>query len=234
MATLEAADAFLRIGAAAGCGALIGLERESRNQLAGVRTHALVAAGAAIFTLAGAHGFPDIHRGPNVDPMRVAAQIASGIGFIGAGAIIQSRGSVKGVTTAAALWTSAALGLAAGAGLWWAAAAGAVITLIVLVGLRPVGPRLIAPLTSQFRTFSIHYEKGHGTLGPVLDAIRDVDGELEDIDIRDTEDGATRNVVLAVRIPDADDLADVARKLSDLPEVTSCDARAAPGAATAG
>ena len=76
---LDAAEAFLRIGAAGGCGALIGLERESRNQLAGMRTHALVAAGAAIFTLAGAHGFPDMARGPNVDPMRVAAQIASAI-----------------------------------------------------------------------------------------------------------------------------------------------------------
>jgi putative Mg2+ transporter-C (MgtC) family protein len=231
---LDAADAFLRIGAAAGCGALIGLERESRNQLAGVRTHALVAAGAAIFTLAGAHGFPDIHRGPNVDPMRVAAQIASGIGFIGAGAIIQSRGSVKGITTAAALWTSAALGLAAGAGLWWAAGAGAVITLVILVGLRPVGPRLIVPLTTQLRTFDIRYEKGHGTLGPVLDSIREVDGDLEDIDIRDTDDGSMRNVVLAVRISDPDDLAGVARQLSDLPEVTSCDIRGAPGAVPSG
>ena len=66
--------------------------------------------------------------------MRVAAQIASGIGFIGAGAIIRDRGEVRGVTTPAALWTSAALGLAAGAGLWWVAAAGSVVTLLVLVG----------------------------------------------------------------------------------------------------
>src|SRR3954452_24568176 len=139
---LDAAEAFLRIGAAGGCGALIGVERESRNQLAGIRTHALVAGGAAVFTLAGAYGFSEIARGPNVDPMRVAAQVASGIGFIGAGAIIRDRGSVRGVTTAAALWTSAALGLAAGAGLWAVAAAGAVITLFVLVGLRPLSSRL--------------------------------------------------------------------------------------------
>jgi putative Mg2+ transporter-C (MgtC) family protein len=226
--TLDAADAFLRIGAAGGCGALIGLERESRNQLAGVRTHALVAAGAAVFTLAGAHGFPEIHRGPNVDPMRVAAQIASGIGFIGAGAIIRGRGSVKGVTTAAALWTSAALGLAAGAGLWWAAAAGAVVTLFVLVGLRPVGKHLIAPLTTPLRTFEIRYEKGHGTLGPVLEAIRDAGGELDDLNIEDADDGSTRNVLISVRVPDPDDLAEVARSLSELPEVMSCDIRGRP------
>src|SRR3954463_1294795 len=139
MPTLEAAEAFLRIRAAGACGALIGIERESRNQLAGIRTHALVAAGAAVFTLAGAHGFPELPRGPNGDPMRVAAQVASGIGFIGAGAIIRDRGAVRGITTAAALWTSAAVGLATGAGLWWVAAAGAAVILAVLVGLRPLG-----------------------------------------------------------------------------------------------
>src|SRR3954471_24077185 len=165
---LDAAEAFLRIGAGAGCGALIGLERESRNQLAGMRTHALVAAGAAVFTLAGAHGFPDLARGPNVDPMRVAAQIASGIGFIGAGAIIRDRGSVRGVTTAAALWTSAALGLAAGAGPWWVGAAGSAVTLFVLVGLRPLSTRL--PFATPLRTIDIEYEKGHGTMGPLVDA----------------------------------------------------------------
>src|SRR3954465_7241864 len=159
MPTLEAADAFLRIGAAAGCGALIGIERESRNQLAGIRTHALVAAGAAVFRVAGAHGFPAIARGPNVAPMRVAAQIASGIGFIGAGAIIRDRGSVRGITTAAALWTSAALGLATGAGLWWITAAGALVTLFVLVGLRPVGALLVAPLAMPRRFVDVQYEK---------------------------------------------------------------------------
>src|SRR3954454_4731451 len=140
---IDTAHVFFRVAAAGGLGALIGLERESRNQLAGMRTHALVAAGAAVFTLAGAYGFSDIHRGPNVDPMRVAAQIASGIGFRGAGAIIRDRGSVGAITTAAALWVSAAVGLAAGAGLWWVAVAGAVVTLLVLILLRPVRTRVL-------------------------------------------------------------------------------------------
>src|SRR3954449_8306657 len=123
MPTLDMADAFVRVGVAGGCGALIGIERESRNQLAGMRTHALVAVGAAVFTLAGAYGFAEVPRSGNVDPMRVAAQVASGIGFIGAGAIIRDRGSVRGVTTAASLWTRGALGVAAGAGVWWPLAA---------------------------------------------------------------------------------------------------------------
>jgi putative Mg2+ transporter-C (MgtC) family protein len=227
--TLDAADAFLRIGAAAGCGALIGLERESRNQLAGMRTHALVAAGAAIFTLAGAHGFPALHRGPNVDPMRVAAQIASGIGFIGAGAIIRDRGSVRGITTAAALWTSAAIGLATGAGLWWVTAAGAIVTLFVLIGLRSIGARLVAPIATPLRTLDIEYEKGHGTLGPVMEAIRETGGELEDLDIHDSDGGSTRNVSIVVRVPDPDDLTDMANSLCEIPEVSSCKVRAPNG-----
>src|SRR4051794_5116791 len=147
---IDTAHVFFRVAAAGGLGALIGLERESRNQLAGMRTHALVAAGAAVVTLAGAYGFSDIHRGPHVDPMRVAAQIASGIGFIGAGAIIRDRGSVRGITTAAALWTSAAVGLAAGAGLWRVALAGAAVTLVVLVLLRPVRTRLLTLTASRY------------------------------------------------------------------------------------
>src|SRR5689334_10995759 len=214
---IDAAEAFLRIGAAALCGALIGLERESRNQLAGMRTHALVAAGAAIFTLSGAHGFPELTRGPNVDPMRVAAQIASGIGFIGAGAIIRDRGGVRGITTAAALWTSAAVGLATGAGLWWVAAAGAAVILLVLLGLRPLGRRLSAPV----QTLDIEYEIGHGTLGPVMEAIRDSGGMLQDLDIKDS-DGSRRNVEIDVRVPDPEDLAHVAHELSELPEVSRC------------
>jgi putative Mg2+ transporter-C (MgtC) family protein len=227
--TLDAADAFLRIGVAGGCGALIGIEREARNQLAGMRTHALVAAGAAIFTLAGAHGFPELHRGPNVDPMRVAAQIASGIGFIGAGAIIRDRGSVRGITTAAALWTSAAIGLATGAGLWWVTAAGAVLTLFVLIGLRPVSSRLVAPLTMPMRTLDIDYEKGHGTLGPVMSAIRETGAELEDLDITDSDGGSRRRVSIVVRVPEPDDLAELARGLCDIPEVSGCKVRGPNG-----
>src|SRR3954447_22299475 len=141
---IDTAHVFFRVAAAGGLGALIGLERESRNQLAGMRTHALVAAGAAVFTVAGAYGFSDIHRGPNVDPMRVAAQIASRIGFIGGGAILREGATVRGVTTAASLWAAAALGLAAGAGLWRAAVIGLAMALVMLVGLRWVS-RYISP-----------------------------------------------------------------------------------------
>jgi putative Mg2+ transporter-C (MgtC) family protein len=109
-------------------GAIIGFERELHRQPAGFRTHSLVALGAALFTIVSAHGFV----GPLVDPTRIAAQIVSGIGFIGAGTILQHRGSIRGLTTAASLWSVAAIGTAAGAGLHVMAVVGTMLILVVL------------------------------------------------------------------------------------------------------
>jgi len=109
-------------------GAAIGLERELHRQPAGFRTHSLVAVGAAIFTIISAYGF----AGSAVDPTRIAAQIVSGIGFIGAGTILQHRGNIRGLTTAASLWSVAAVGMAAGAGMVTIAVVGTVLILVVL------------------------------------------------------------------------------------------------------
>jgi putative Mg2+ transporter-C (MgtC) family protein len=109
-------------------GAAIGFERELHRQPAGFRTHALVALGSALFTIISAYGF----AGSTVDPTRIAAQIVSGIGFIGAGTILQHRGNIRGLTTAASLWAVAAIGMAAGAGLLAMAVIGAALILVVL------------------------------------------------------------------------------------------------------
>jgi putative Mg2+ transporter-C (MgtC) family protein len=118
----------LRLALGLVLGAVIGFERELSRQPAGFRTHSLVALGAALFTIVSAYAF----TGPMVDPTRIAAQIVSGIGFIGAGTILQHRGSVRGLTTAASLWAVAAIGMAAGAGLLIMAAVGTVLILVVL------------------------------------------------------------------------------------------------------
>ena len=109
-------------------GAVIGFERELHRQPAGFRTHSLVALGAALFTIVSAYGF----GGSLVDPTRIAAQIVSGIGFIGAGTILQYRGNIRGLTTAASLWSVAAIGMAAGAGLLVMAVIGMLLILVVL------------------------------------------------------------------------------------------------------
>jgi putative Mg2+ transporter-C (MgtC) family protein len=118
----------LRLTAGLVLGAIIGFERELHRQPAGFRTHSLVALGAALFTIVSAYGF----AGLNVDPTRIAAQIVSGIGFIGAGTILQYRGSIRGLTTAASLWSVAAIGTAAGAGLLTMAVIGTLLILVVL------------------------------------------------------------------------------------------------------
>jgi putative Mg2+ transporter-C (MgtC) family protein len=112
-------------------GAVIGFERELHRQPAGFRTHSLVAVGSALFTIISAHGF----AASVVDPTRIAAQIVSGIGFIGAGTILQHRGNVRGLTTAASLWSVAAIGMAAGAGMTVTAIIGTVLILVVLAVL---------------------------------------------------------------------------------------------------
>jgi putative Mg2+ transporter-C (MgtC) family protein len=125
-------DIALRLLLAAVLGAVIGFEREIHDHPAGMRTHLLVALGSAIFTVVSIYGFGD----PAVaDPSRVAAQIVTGIGFLGAGAIIKYGTSVRGLTTAASLWATAAVGMAVGAG-WWILAA--VSSAIVVVSLWPL------------------------------------------------------------------------------------------------
>jgi putative Mg2+ transporter-C (MgtC) family protein len=132
----------LRLTAGLVLGAIIGFERELQRQPAGFRTHSLVALGAALFTIVSAYGF----TGPMVDPTRIAAQIVSGIGFIGAGTILQHRGNIRGLTTAASLWSVAAIGTAAGAGLLIMAVVGTLLILIVLAVL----DRIEAFVTRRF------------------------------------------------------------------------------------
>lgn len=127
-------QSLARIGAAAGLGGLIGLERELDEKAAGLRTHMLVAVGAALFTMAGAYGFSDFSD-RTIDPTRIAAQVVTGIGFLGAGLIFRQGFTIRGLTTAASLWLVAAVGIAAGAAFWQGAV---IVTGVALVSLRPL------------------------------------------------------------------------------------------------
>ncbi len=135
-------EIVLRLVVSAVLGSLIGLERERLNWTAGLRTHMLVCVGAALFMIVSAYGFFDILESdaPNVelDVSRVAAQVVSGIGFLGAGTIIFRNKIVRGLTTAASLWTVAAVGLAVGGGLYVASFSATALILLILAGLRPL------------------------------------------------------------------------------------------------
>ncbi len=148
---------------------LIGLEREIRQKSAGLRTHALVGLGAALFVLVSKYGFTDVLAPGRVvlDPSRVAAQIVSGVGFIGAGLIFVRRDAVRGLTTAATVWISAAIGAASGAGLPLLALAVTVGFFIVAVGFQPLVRRLPR---SRFAVSAIRvqYLDGRGLLRAIL------------------------------------------------------------------
>jgi len=136
-------EMLLRLGLAAALGSVIGIESERLQWTAGLRTHMLVCVGATLFMLVSAFGFTDALGQAHVilDPSRVAAQVVSGIGFLGAGAILFRTEKIKGLTTAASLWTVAAVGLAVGGGLYLAAVGGAAIVFSILAGLKPIERR---------------------------------------------------------------------------------------------
>src|SRR4051812_6806022 len=173
MRDLPLLDLTLRLLVAAGGGLILGFERELRSHPARARTHALVAVGAALFTIAGAYGFTDVPHGPNVDPARIAAQVASGIGFLGAGAILRQGLGVRGLTTATTLWLAAALGVASGAGAYAAVAICTVVVLLVLVALRFAKP-LVERWGRSVAVIELDYHRGYGTLGPVLNSVNEL------------------------------------------------------------
>jgi putative Mg2+ transporter-C (MgtC) family protein len=125
-------DLVVRLLAAALLGAGLGLEREIHGHQAGMRTHMMVALGSALFTILSIYGFPQMSGMGATDPSRISAQIVTGIGFLGAGAIIKYGTNIRGLTTAASLWVVASIGLAAGVGAYFLAAAGTLIALLAL------------------------------------------------------------------------------------------------------
>jgi putative Mg2+ transporter-C (MgtC) family protein len=213
-------EALLRLAIAAALGGAVGLEREFREREAGFRTHMLVSVGSALFTLASAYGFRDfLVHGDSViraDPTRIAAQIVTGIGFLGAGAIIRQGFSVRGLTTAATLWVVAAIGLSAGAGYYSAAV---ITTLVVLVSLWPL--RIAAHLVmTRFRpeTGRLLAQLPAGeSPGPLITAIEALGGRLHLVEISHEAD--RRNVVLDVSLPPGADAPTLVAGLADVEHV---------------
>ncbi|WP_028225984.1 MgtC/SapB family protein [Paraburkholderia ferrariae] len=149
-----------RLLMAALLGSVIGFERERLSWAAGLRTHMLVSVGACLMMLVSAFGFADVLGNKNVvlDPSRVAAQVVSGIGFLGAGSILLRGEVVRGLTTAASLWSVAGVGLAVGGGMYTAAIGATVIILVILAGIKPLERRFIS--VRQQRNIQLLVERG--------------------------------------------------------------------------
>jgi putative Mg2+ transporter-C (MgtC) family protein len=148
--------------------AVIGMERQRSMKSAGVRTHALVGMGSALFTLVSAYGFADVlATDVRVDPSRIAAQVVSGIGFLGAGVIFVRRNAVSGLTTAASIWLTAAVGMACGSGMIVQAAGATALYLLIVGPLHRVTKRI--PTVARDRSLAVQYKDGRGTLRSILE-----------------------------------------------------------------
>ena len=196
-------------------GALIGMEREFYRKPAGFRTHCLIALGSCLFTIVSAYGFHEfLVSGTNIvraDPTRIAAQIVTGIGFLGAGAIIREGLSVRGLTTAASLWVVAAIGMASGAGYYWPAVAGTALTLFALWPLRAMAWFALERSRPPEKRLVVELREG-ASVKALLDHIPDV----RQVEVEDTRD--RRVVTLELMHPVDESLAG---QLSDESDVVA-------------
>jgi putative Mg2+ transporter-C (MgtC) family protein len=194
----------------------IGLEREQRQKSAGLRTYALVGLGSALFMMISKYGFFDVLRPGSVilDPSRVAAQIVSGIGFIGAGIIFVRRDAVRGLTTAAAIWVTAAVGAAAGADLPLLAAASTLAYFVIAY----VYPWLLARMAFSRREATavrVTYEDGRGLLREVMTTCTRSGFAIADVAVdRPVDDGVLVSVLLELQ--GKNPVSELAAKIGDV------------------
>ena len=203
-------DILIRLLVAAALTGAIGLERELRDRAAGLRTHMLVGVGSALFTIVSAYGWGDFRfstaEGVVFDPTRIAAQIVTGIGFLGAGAIIRQGLSVRGLTTAATLWVVAAIGMATGAGYYAAAVITTVLVLFSLWPLRIAAFRVSERFRPEEGRLAVELGAGATTVS-VLEAVEEAGARVSSLEFAD--EGETRRVDMRVRLESGRDAAEV-------------------------
>ena len=210
-------DVVIRILLAAVLGGLIGIERETREHTAGFRTHILVAVGAAAFTLASSYGL----EGTDFDPNRISAQVVTGIGFLGAGAIIRYGVSVRGLTTAASLWTVAAVGLLAAKGFFSAVLVTTAVVILSLYALRQIEDRLLYPRLGPAVGVRVHFRSpGYRPLAQLVAVLQQVRVVVKEMAVEQGEDDRD-TIHLFLKLPRGLDKAKLTALIAELEEVQS-------------
>ena len=217
--------------------AAVGVEREIRQKSAGLRTHTLVGVGAALFVLLSKYGFSDVLAPGRVvvDPSRVAAQVVTGVGFLGAGLIFVRRDSVRGLTTAAAVWVTAAVGAAAGGGLPVLAACATGVYFLVVVVFPPL-TRFLPRSSTAVSLVRVRYADGRGVLREVLGRATSLGFSVAELGTEARGRGGRRGsggaaggegrgtVEVTLQVYGAGDLGELAAVLSELDGVDGVDA----------
>ena len=160
---------------------IIGYERERHGRAAGFRTHILVGVGSCLVMLTGLHLMEVMAGRAEIDPTRIAAQVISGIGFLGAGTILRFRASVLGLTTAASLWAVAGIGVAVGSGFLWGAMASALIVIVALFGFSRLER---AMRRSWYQTLVVDTTVSDSGLAKIRDVLTAYDVEIRDVDVK--------------------------------------------------
>lgn len=212
-----------RLVLAALLGSVIGFERERLNWAAGLRTHMLVCVSSALIMLVSAFGFRDVLGDQNVtlDPSRIAAQVVSGIGFLGAGSILLRGEVVRGLTTAASLWSVAGIGLAVGGGMYTAAIGATIIILIILAGLKPIERRFIS--IRQQRGIQLVVEHGSVSLDSVHEALGTGSVRVKHFILQQSEDDSELDEVsIGLSRSTTSEFEAICARLAALPGVREC------------
>jgi putative Mg2+ transporter-C (MgtC) family protein len=217
---LSWADVLVRLLVAAILGGAIGAEREIREHDAGLRTHMLVAVGSALFTIVSAYAWTDFNfsarNGITYDPTRIAAQIVTGIGFLGAGAIIRQGFSVRGLTTAATLWVVAAIGMASGAGYFSAAVITTALVLFSLWPLRIIAFRAMTRVRPVTDRLLVQLPTGQSP-APLIEKLESLGGNLQSLEVAHEAD--RRTVLIDVTLPPKSDAPAIVSQISQLEHV---------------
>ncbi|HTJ95764.1 MAG TPA: MgtC/SapB family protein [Pararobbsia sp.] len=212
-----------RLLIAALLGSVIGFERERLNWAAGLRTHMLVCLGSTLIMLVSAFGFSDALRQSNVvlDPSRIAAQVVSGIGFLGAGSILVRGEIVRGLTTAASLWSVAGIGLAVGGGMYTAAIGATLIILVILAGVKPLERRFIS--VKQQRNVQLLVERGSVSFETVHNALGSGSVRVKQFIVQQSDDdGDLDEIQIALSRASTAEFSAIRERLEAMPGVKEC------------
>lgn len=217
-APLTELEMAIRLALGFAAGALIGFERSSRRQVAGLRTHILICVGATLLMLLSIWIPQEMMQGRAGDPGRIAAQVVSGIGFLGAGAILRLGNNVKGLTTAASLWLVSAVGLAIGAGLYWAAGIALGISLFTLVALDRFEKYLFP--SERNKVLDIYFQGSVPDTKKALAVLGTFGVRVQSVDVEQTiGKGGDSRLRLLVGLPTATDLQKLIKSLKDAGDV---------------
>jgi putative Mg2+ transporter-C (MgtC) family protein len=217
-------EVLLRLAAAAALGSMVGFERERLLWAAGIRTHMLVCVGSCLIMIVSAYGFAGVlgQEHTVLDPSRVAAQVVSGSGFLGAGSILARGEIIKGLTTAASIWTVAAIGLAIGGGLYFAGTASTILILIILAGVKPLEEAYRA--RNQTVHFKITAERGALSPEELRQTLSLRVSQIKRfvVENRSGDEGNDEILVLLNKVS-SQDIADFKNRLNEVPAIRRVD-----------